>query len=132
MSNWTPEGFYMGRDDRSTLTKVGSTARRTTVLAIAAMAGLAVTGNRAIAANGTWSGTAGDGKWVTAGNWDNVPGANDGTFVSTDIATFNAPAGAMSTITVDTNRNVAGLTFDTANVDSYTFTGADLHLTGGG
>lgn len=64
------------------------------------------------AASGTWSGAAGDGLWETPGNWDSVPGTNDGaTGTSADVAIF-AGAPTSFNVAVDLNRNVAGLTFD--------------------
>ncbi|MFT3785402.1 MAG: autotransporter-associated beta strand repeat-containing protein [Tepidisphaeraceae bacterium] len=112
----------------------------------AAVAGFGIQSS-ALATSDVWTGTAGDGLYVTPGNWTggNVPGANDGTFVSPDIATISKtpadPADLTATaltnrvITIDDNRNVAGFTYD--NIDTASFTigtsaGPTLHLTSGG
>src|SRR3954463_5016130 len=93
---------------------------------------------RSFAANGSWTGVAGDGSWATGGNWDTIPGANDATFVSPDVALFSA-ATTPNVVTVDLNRNVAGITFDTSaatNAFAVGSAGANagetLNLTGGG
>src|SRR5215213_6422506 len=65
------------------------------------------------AANGSWTGAATpDTAWSNPLNWDTVPGANNGTFVSPDIATF-ADTTNGNNVTVDLNRNVLGMTFNT-------------------
>src|SRR4051812_35432032 len=65
------------------------------------------------AASATWTGSAGDGLWQTPTNWDNgVPGAI-GTTTNADVATFSgSPAVDNVTVTLDANRNVAGITLN--------------------
>ncbi len=88
-------------------------ARRCRVLGLAAAGALiAMAENGAFAASGSWSGAGPNNDWNNALNWNFVPGANNGTFVSPDIATFSNTANRDS-VTVDTNRNVLGLTFNT-------------------
>ena len=84
-------------------------------------------------ASSTWSATAADTAWNNAANWTaGVPGVNDGTFISTDIATFNNAGNAKTAIVVDANRNILGITFDTAAAAAYTFSGGPMLLTSGG
>jgi autotransporter-associated beta strand protein len=97
---------------------------------------LPIGGGVAQASNGTWTGAGGfDRTWSNVGNWSggagHVPGANNGTYVSPDIATFNIDDD-IRTVSVDANRNVGGITFDTGSVAPYTFSGSGLHLTAGG
>src|SRR5215212_3850695 len=88
------------------------TARRA-ALALAVAASPLFVNSMAYAANGSWTGAATpDKNWATPGNWDTVPGANNGTFVSPDIATF-ADTTNGNNVTVDLNRNVLGMTFNT-------------------
>src|SRR2546430_4934204 len=83
------------------------------------------------AASQTWTGLAGDGLWVSDGNWTgtgpgNAPG--DATGTSMDVATFN---GNVSTaVTIDPFRGVQNIIFDTAAVGAFTFSGGALQLTG--
>lgn len=87
------------------------------------------------AASQTWSTTAIDGNWATAGNWvaGAVPGgtapASNNTS-NTDIATFNSVS-AFSTIAIDNTRFVRSFVFDTG-AGAYTFTGGLLYLWNGG
>src|SRR5436190_1995122 len=90
---------------RSSIASISSALR----LACAAASSLAL-GASAWAANGTWSGTAGDGLWQTPGNWDNVPG-DVGTTTNPDVATFNGLLPA-TTVTIDAGRNIGGITLD--------------------
>ncbi len=77
----------------------------------------------ASASSSTWSGTTGN--W-TDSTWSNgVPGGS-GTNSSLDVATFNTSGGG--TITVDSSRNVKGITFDT-NAGAFTLSGGSLVLT---
>ena len=116
-----------------------SSDRRRKVAAAALSAAVALCASQTVfAASSTWTGAAADGLWNNATNWDNgVPGANDGTYVSTDIATINSST-TPNLITVDTNRNVWGIKFDinaatATNVGSAGANGGEtLHLTGGG
>jgi fibronectin-binding autotransporter adhesin len=119
-------------------------ARRSGI--IAAVAALSMV-NHAFAASGNWSGAANDGNlWETPGNWlDNVPGAADGTFVNQDSATFSdsatvtinttaTPVTTSAAITVDVNRNIANIVFNSPTVGFTigTSTGNTLYLSGGG
>lgn len=92
-------------------------------------------------ADGTWTGTAGDGLFATPGNWvgNVVPGVVGGTS-STDVAIISggppADLGAnplpVTTITVDANRNLYGIRFTNIDTVPFTLSGGPLHLTGGG
>src|SRR5437867_3051174 len=73
----------MGPNDRTTFQRARAAVRRQrAVLALSAATTIALLAGRAHGASGTWSGAAADGLWVTPGNWNTVPGASDGTFVS--------------------------------------------------
>src|SRR5262245_22278062 len=90
----------------------------------------------ALGASGTWSGAANDGLWETAGNWDNVPGSNDGVSgTSADVATFNGTPTSL-TAELDSGRNVGGLTFDTSTavflINATPNTGNTLYLSNAG
>lgn len=63
------------------------------------------------AASSNWSVDAA-GSWCTAGSWlgNSIPGATSGT-ASTDIATFGSTLKANRTVTVDSNRNISGITY---------------------
>lgn len=113
--------------------------RRTLIItaASAALALVAVHQQPASAASGSWTGAALDGQWVTPGNWDTVPGRADGTFNSLDIATFGDTTNGTS-VAVDLNRNVLGITFNTSiggnafNIGTLGSSGGNtLYLTGG-
>src|SRR5689334_9303971 len=85
---------------------------RRAALALAVAACPLFVHSAAHAANGSWTGAATpDNNWATPGNWDTVPGANNGTFVSPDIATF-ADSSNGTVVLNDTNRNVLGMTFN--------------------
>jgi len=94
---------------------------------------LLATGNAALAADATWTLTSGNGNWIDGANWNpGVPGINDGTFVNTDIATFNATITAARTVTVDAGRNIGGITFSHTSGQGYTLGTGPLNLTAGG
>ena len=80
-----------------------------------------------------WTG-ASSTSWNAAGNWTvGVPGATTGT-TNANTATFNRSA-TNSPLTIDANRNLENLTFDTASVSALTVgstTGNALLLTSGG
>src|SRR5437764_1441128 len=80
------------------------------VAAAAAASSLALAASAAWAANGTWSGSAGDGLWQTPGNWDNVPGSV-GTTNSTDTANFVGNPATSQTVTIDAGRNIGSIFF---------------------
>ncbi|HSH93469.1 MAG TPA: autotransporter-associated beta strand repeat-containing protein [Roseimicrobium sp.] len=73
----------------------------------------------AYAANATWNGSSGTQAWATGANWlpAAAPGATTGT-TNGDTATFNTST-VGTAITVDLNRNIAGITFD-GNAGAYT------------
>ena len=80
-----------------------------------------------------WTGTSST-NWADSGNWSGaVPGATAGT-TNGDTAAFNQNA-PQSPSTIDAGRNIWGITFDTANVNSLTVGavgGQALLLTAGG
>ncbi|XHR30646.1 MAG: autotransporter-associated beta strand repeat-containing protein [Chthoniobacteraceae bacterium] len=94
---------------------------------------LLITAGETLAASSTWLGTS-DGTWATSGNWSNgIPGATTGV-TNADIAVFNTSP-TQKTITIDANRNIGGITFDTANVGALVIgstTGNALYLSAGG
>ncbi len=108
--------------------------RRRVGLSICAAAAAAVAGARvAGAATATWSGN-GSGSWADPADWAGgvVPGGASATTTgSTDVALFNgAGGGAQAAVTVDVNRSIGGVTFDTAAAAGYTFGGGTLLLGG--
>ncbi len=77
------------------------------------------------AADSSWNVNAA-GNWADAGNWSaGVPGATSGT-TNADIATFGSVINANRTITVDSNRNIGGITF--VETEQYTLDGGSLIL----
>ena len=98
-----------------------------------AFAGLAA--DSAQAASNSWGANAA-GNWATAGSWTggvNIPGATSGT-TSTDIATFGFTlATSNKAVTVDTDRNIGGITFTGNNSNlAYQLSGGNLLLTNAG
>jgi autotransporter-associated beta strand protein len=83
------------------------------------------------AADATWNVNA-DGNWADAANWDPAaaPGATTGT-TNADSATFGTIISAITAITVDADRNLAGIDF-AGNSSAYTLGGGSLILTSGG
>lgn len=83
------------------------------------------------AASATWNVNA-DGNWADGANWNPVgaPGATVGT-TSADVATFGTAISAARAITVDANRNIAGINF-AGNSSAYNLSGGGLVLTSGG
>ena len=87
------------------------------------------------AGSSVWTGGAADSNWANSSNWlnDTVPGAVTGT-TNTDTATFSL-AVTSSPTSIDANRNVKNITFDTAAASSMTIgttAGNALLLTSGG
>jgi fibronectin-binding autotransporter adhesin len=80
------------------------------------------------AATDTWNG--GPGSWASGANWSSNPTAPGavGTTTNADIAFFTSGSG---TVTVDANRNVKSITFDTG-AGAYTLGGGPLALSTGG
>ncbi|WP_415908830.1 autotransporter-associated beta strand repeat-containing protein [Oleiharenicola sp. Vm1] len=76
----------------------------------------------------TWSTTA-DGNWTTGGNWSG--GSAPSNSLTTNYAYFNnVGSGGTTTVTVDSNRSVAGIRFGTsAGAFTITKTGATRTLT---
>ncbi len=88
----------------------------------------------AVAFTSTWTGGASTTNWADSGNWTNgVPGSTTGTS-STDTAVFSQSV-SFSPMTIDANRNVMNITFDTSSVSPITIGttgGNSLLLSGGG
>lgn len=84
------------------------------------------------AADAAWNVNT-DGAWSLDSNWNPAaaPGVNDTTIVSPDVATFGTIITAGRVVTVDSNRNVAGINF-AGNSSAYTLSGGNLLLTSGG
>ena len=89
------------------------------------------------AASGTWNGTT-DGNWNSTTNWSVNPAPGSTTVInSADVATFNNAGNGNTTITIDANRNIKSISFDTSTA-SYTIGsvgangGNPLILTSGG
>lgn len=97
-----------------------------------AAASVVITSAPVFAASTSWS-LAGDGSWVTDSNWTSgtAPGGV-GTTTNTDTATFGLSTSALRTVTVDSTRNVAGISFTSTGTAGYTLTGGSLYLTSGG
>ncbi len=84
------------------------------------------------AADGAWNVDAA-GNWNVAGSWlDGVIPGSTSTTDSTDIATFGLSLTAGRIVTVDTNRNIGGITFSNGSAFGYTLSGGSLRLSSGG
>ncbi|HEY1922559.1 MAG TPA: autotransporter-associated beta strand repeat-containing protein, partial [Tepidisphaeraceae bacterium] len=88
--------------------------------------------NAAYATTATWLGTT-DSSWATGTDWSGgtAPGSTAST-ASTDAANFNNAGNSHTTVTVDSNRNIDQIIFDTSNAAAYTFSGGSLLGTNGG
>jgi autotransporter-associated beta strand protein len=86
-----------------------STPLRPAAVLTAAIAATLLSPDASRAASGTWTGSAGDGLWQSPANWTALPGSTAGT-TSPDVATFTGSP-ASTSVTVDPNRNIAGITF---------------------
>ena len=112
-------------------------SRGNRAVAAAAFATLAVcASHRALAANGSWTGAGADNTWSTAANWDTVPGTTGGLGGgNTDTALFSGTP-AVGTVSIDTGRNIANITFDnvasTTNIGIGAVAGNTLFLSNGG
>ncbi len=96
----------------------------------AALASLACS-HRAIASDATWTGAT-DATWANPANWSpSGPPGGSGSG-NTDTATFNSAASSNTTITVDANRNLKNILFDTAGAAAYTFNAGNFTGTSGG
>lgn len=85
------------------------------------------------AASDSWKANA-SGNWNNTASWTgaNIPGSTT-TLDSADIATFGFTlATSGKTVTVDTNRNVGGITFSNTSSFGYTLSGGKLKLSSGG
>ena len=121
------------------MSTIGSVSKRTSrvrtaVLSAAALTASASLARVGLAAVGSWSGAGPDNTWSTAANWDVVPGSNDGVAgTNTDTALVSGTP-TLTSVTVDPNRNIGSITFDT-NASNFTIgalTAETLYLTGGG
>ena len=87
--------------------------------------------NSLLGADAAWNVNAA-GNWADGANWNpaTAPGAITGT-TSPDIATFGTIIDAPRIVTVDDNRNLAGIDF-AGNSSAYTLSGGSLVLSSGG
>ena len=85
-----------------------------------------------LAADSEWNVDA-DGLWTTDSNWTAAaPGSISGT-TSTDVATFSSTLTLFGkAITVDANRNIAGISFGNTSSFGFTLSGGNLLLTSAG
>ncbi|MBC8105728.1 MAG: autotransporter-associated beta strand repeat-containing protein [Anaerolineae bacterium] len=104
--------------------------RGAAALALAVSSCISTVQSSAHAASGSWTGAALNSDWTNPLNWDTIPGANNGTFVSTDIATFGDSTNG-NAVTVDLNRNVLGMTFNTTATTVGGFAIGTLAVNGG-
>lgn len=102
-----------------------------------AVAGLAAIGSLSApkplrAASAAWNVNT-SSTWATGTNWNPTaaPGATSGT-TSTDVATFGFTLTGARTVTVDTGRNIGGITFSGTAAFGYTLSGGSLLLSNGG
>lgn len=73
-----------------------------------------------------------DGNWDVPGNWGaGVPGSTS-LLNSTDVATFGLGLTGDRAVTVDTGRNIGGITFGNTSDYAYTLGGGSLLLSNGG
>lgn len=112
-------------------TLISPTGRRFMRRAALFTASLLIVSPSTYADSATWDGSE-DTSWTTPDNWTGggVPGGSS-TSSSTDIATFSTPTAARI-ITVDSERNVSGITFSGSGNFNTTLTGGSLWLTSGG
>ena len=91
-----------------------------------------IAGGSVHAASGAWN-VNNAGTWATATNWlsSTIPGATSGT-TNADVATFGYTLTADRIVTVDSNRNIGGITFSGTAAYKYTLSGGNLLLTNGG
>ena len=73
------------------------------------------------------------GNWTDSTNWTNgnVPGIPGGSN-SANTATFDVTLTTNRTVTVDTDRNIAGIAFGNTGTNAYTLTGGAIKLSNGG
>jgi autotransporter-associated beta strand protein len=86
----------------------------------------------AAAASDSWSANAA-GNWNNTASWTggNIPGST-AVLDSTDIATFGFTLTAGRIVTVDSNRNIGGITFSNTSAFGYTLSSGNLKLSNGG
>jgi fibronectin-binding autotransporter adhesin len=78
------------------------------------------------AADSSWTTATGPGNWIDAGNWTaGVPGAGN-------IATFGNTLTGPVTVTVDSNRSIAEITFSNTTAHAFTLSGGNILLASGG
>jgi autotransporter-associated beta strand protein len=106
--------------------------RRPGALILAASIAALLAPSTVRAADGSWN-VNNAGSWSTAGSWLGgvIPGSTTATN-STDIATFGFTLTAGRTVTVDANRNIAGIIFSNTSAFGYTLSGGNLLLSNGG
>jgi fibronectin-binding autotransporter adhesin len=104
------------------------TLRTLTTAAIGALTSI----SRTHAATATWIGTT-DSNWATNTNWSpaTAPGSTSST-TNTDTAIFNNAGNSQTAVTIDPNRNVNDIIFDTSSAAPYMFSGGSLLGTNGG
>ena len=107
-------------------------ALRSLAAALLTLAAIVAAAPRATAADGSWN-VDNAGNWNATGNWlgGSIPGSTSST-TSTDIATFGFPLTADRTLTVDSNRNIAGIIFSNTSAFRYWLSGGNLLLSNGG
>ena len=105
---------------------------RTRIPVLLALAAGAALVPHARAADGSWN-VNNAGNWATEGSWlsSTIPGATSGN-TSTDIATFGFTLTGARIVTVDTGRNIGGITFSNTSAFGYTLSGGTLILSNGG
>ncbi|MEX0776966.1 MAG: autotransporter-associated beta strand repeat-containing protein [Phycisphaeraceae bacterium] len=117
---------------RSKQQQFGRTSRAMACAAVLAVMGGAC-GSAAHAASAIWK-TAGftDGDWATATNWvgEAAPGVTGTGGTNTDVATFNGASN--TTVTVDTQRSIGSILFDTADAGAFTLQTGTLYVVNGG
>ncbi len=128
-----PSSYSISRYDQAINASASRLRSGLPFAVLAALAAAVVLAPEAKASNATWSLTL-NGTWATDLNWSTAlaPGATSGT-ASTDIATFDQSLTGNRTVTVDTNRNIGGITFGSNNsAFSYLLSGGNLLLSNAG
>ncbi len=83
------------------------------------------------AADGFWNVNAA-GNWTESGNWlSGIPGST-ATNTNPDIATFSFGLNTTRIVTVDTNRNIGGISFGNTDAGGYSLRTGNLLLSNGG
>ena len=119
------------RGGHAMILKRGTRFSRSTLTASIAMLLTVAVTHQAWAGSASWTGTA-SGNWTDA-TWTGggvPPGST--TVDNSDVATFDSNPTANTTITVDANRYVGGITFGTTGGKTFTLQTGTLHLNSGG